>query len=311
MHFQKSGIAIVFTTICSWIAPASAQVIEPHIEKISDGIYVYVGRNFGPGCTNANCVESNAGIVLTKEGVVLIDSGQNPTDSRDLLRAVRTLTALPVLYVLHTEPHPDHTTGDFIFSPPATVIAHRGATEEMKSRPGNRGELLAKTSPAMAAAVEGYRMVIPEEFDGKKTLTVGERTFELFHQRNVHSEADLGIWLPKERVLFSASGVVVKQWNVFRPFVGIPDILASIKMMKALNPAVVVPGHGAPGDVKIFEDTEAHYALLFDRIGRLMREGKSLDQIKKEAAFPEYDSWLNKGRAPGIIEAVFKTLEKR
>jgi cyclase len=312
MAMQKSPVAAAFAAIFALALPAYAQVVDPHVTKVAEGVYVYVGRNFGPSCSNANCVESNAGIVLTNAGVVLIDTGQNPTDSRELMKTVRTLTQLPILYVLHTEPHPDHTTGDFIFSPPATVIAHRGATEEMKSRPANRVELLAKTSPEMAAAAEGYRMVIPEEFDGKKTLTVGERTFELFYLKNVHSEADVGVWLPRERVLFSASGVVVKQWNVFRPFVGIPDILAGIKMMKALNPEVVVPGHGAPGTVKIFEDTEAHYALLLDRVGRMMREGKTLDQIKKEARFPEYDDWLNKGRAPGIIEAAYRTLaEKR
>jgi cyclase len=208
--------------------------------------------------------------------------------------------------VLHTEPHPDHTTGDFLSSPPARVIAHRGATDEMKSRPANRAAVLAKTSPEVAAAVEGYRLVLPEEFDQRKTLTVGERTFELFHLKNVHSEADVAVWLPKERVLFATSAAVVKQWNVFRPFVGIADILAGIKMMKALNPEVVVPGHDAPGTVKIFEDTEAHYAIILDRVAQLVRQGKTLDQIKKEARFPEYDDWLNKGRIPGIIEAAFK-----
>ena len=50
---------------------AQAQDLGPNIRKISDGIYVYVGTNF-----NSNC-----GIVITQEGVVLIDSGHNPTDS--------------------------------------------------------------------------------------------------------------------------------------------------------------------------------------------------------------------------------------
>ena len=70
-------------------------------------------------------------------------------------------------------------------------------------------------------------------------------------------------------MLFSASGIVVNQINILRPFVTIPDILAAAKLLKALNPEHVVPGHGIPGTVKIFEDTEQYYALLLDRVDRL------------------------------------------
>ena len=59
--------------------PLAAQDLGPNIRKIKDGIYVYVGTNF-----NSNC-----GIVITQEGVVLIDSGHNPTDSRAILDAVK------------------------------------------------------------------------------------------------------------------------------------------------------------------------------------------------------------------------------
>ena len=92
---------------------ASAQDLGPQIRKLEDGVYVYVGKNF-----NSNC-----GIVLTREGVVLIDSGHSPTDSRAILEAVRKLTPLPVRFLIDTEPHPDHTTGHFVFSPPAGIIA--------------------------------------------------------------------------------------------------------------------------------------------------------------------------------------------
>src|SRR5881394_900560 len=108
---------------------ASAQDLGPQIKKLEDGVYVYVGKNF-----NSNC-----GIVLTQDGVVLIDSGHNPTDSRAVLAAVRKLTPLPVRFLIDTEPHPDHTTGHFVFSPPATIIAAEGAGESMRSR--ERGEI--------------------------------------------------------------------------------------------------------------------------------------------------------------------------
>ncbi len=98
---------------------AFAQDLGPQIEKLTDGVYVYVGKNF-----NSNC-----GIILTQDGVVLIDSGHNPTDSRAVLEAVKKLTPMPVRFLIDTEPHADHTTGHFVFSPPAVIIAAEGAGE--------------------------------------------------------------------------------------------------------------------------------------------------------------------------------------
>jgi cyclase len=299
----KPTVVIALFLSIALAALAYSQELPPNIKKIKEGIYVYVGNNF-----NSNC-----GIVVTQEGVVLIDSGHNPTDSLRILDAVKKISPLPIRFLIDTEPHPDHTTGHFVFSPPATVIAHEGATESMvkreKETPG-RIEKLAGAAPEMRNALEGYRFVPPQiEYRGKMTLNLGERTFELLYLKGVHSEADTAVWLPKERVLFSASGIVVDQFNILRPFVTIPDILAASKMMKALNPEIVVPGHGTPGTVKIFDDTEKYYALLVERVGKLAGEGKSLDEIKKELKMPEYDHWATKERFPTNVEAAYKVVK--
>jgi cyclase len=300
---MKSKLALALTVSISLLTvrTLAAQDLGPNVRKIKDGIYVYVGTNL-----NSNC-----GIVLTQEGVVLIDSGHNPTDSRAILEAVKKLTPMPVRFLIDTEPHNDHTTGHFVFSPPATVIAHEGATASMKQgySPERNQKLMAQ-SPEMRAAFEGFRLVLPHiEYRDKMTLNVGERAFELRYLKGVHSEADTAVWLPKERVLFSASGIVVDQFNILRPFVTIPDILAAAKMMKSLNPEVVIPGHGIPGTVKIFEDTEKYYALLVERVGKMVKDGKSLDDIKKELKMPEYDHWATKERFPTNVEAAYKVVK--
>ena len=297
----KLALALAVCVGLVSVATLEAQDLGPNIRKIKDGIYVYVGTNF-----NSNC-----GIVLTQEGVVLIDSGHNPTDSRAILDAIKKLTPLPVRFLIDTEPHGDHTTGHFLFSPPAIIVAHDGATESMKAAYNpKRNEKLMAESPEMRAAFDGFRFIVPHiEYRQKMTLNVGERTFELLYQKGVHSEADSAVWLPKERVLFSASGIVVDQINILRPFVTIPDILAAAKMMKALNPEVVVPGHGQPGTVKIFEDTEKYYALLLERVGKLVKDGKSLDEIKKEVKMPEYNHWASQERFPTNVEAAYKVVK--
>jgi cyclase len=297
----KLAIALLLTASLLTVRSLTAQDLGPNIRKITDGIFVYIG----------NSLNSNAGIVITQEGVVLIDSGHNPTDSRALLAAVKKLTPLPIRYLIDTEPHADHTTGHFVFSPPAIIVAHEGATESMKAAYNpKRNEKLMAQSAEMRAAFEGFRFVMPHiEYRQKVRLNVGERTFELFYLKNVHSESDTAVWLPKERVLFSASGIVVNQFNILRPFVTIPDILAAAKMMKGLNPEFVIPGHGIPGTVTIFEDTEKYYALLLERVDKMAKEGKSLDEIKKEVRMPEYDHWATKERFPTNVEAAYKAIK--
>ena len=297
----KLALALVLSVSLLAVRSLAAQDLGPNIRKIKDGIYVYVGNN----------LNSNAGIVITQEGVVLIDSGHNPTDSRALLAAVKKLSPLPVRYLIDTEPHGDHTTGHFVFSPPAIIVAHEGATDSMKAAYNpKRNEKLMAQSAEMRAAFEGFRFVLPHiEYRQKLTLNVGERNFELFYLKNVHSESDTAVWLPKERVLFSASGIVVNQFNILRPFVSIPDILAAAKMMKGLNPEFVIPGHGIPGTTKIFEDTEKYYALLLERVGKLTKEGKSLDEIKKEVLMPEYYHWATKERFQTNVEAAYRAVK--
>jgi cyclase len=291
-------LALVASFACA--APALAQDLGPNVRKLADGVYAFVGENYN----------SNAGIVITQDGVVLIDSGHNPVESRKLMEVVKKLTPMPVRLLIDTEPHPDHTTGHFVFSPPATIVAAAGAGDSMRSREREapqRIQQMAASSPEMKTALEGYKFVPPHvEYQQRASIAVGERTIELYYMRGVHSEADTAVWLPKERVIFSASGIVNNQINILRPFVTIPDILAAAKLMKDLNPEHVVPGHGQPGTVKIFEDTEKYYALLIERVQKAVKEAKSLDDIKKEVKMPEYASWASQDRFPTNIEAAYK-----
>jgi cyclase len=301
---MKVRSALGFLFVSSFLvfsAQISAQELGPQFKKIKDGIYVYT----------AQLNDSNVTIIETQEGVVLIDTGQTPKDSHIVMAALKKLTSRPVRFIIHTEPHQDHTIGNFVFSPPGIVIAHAGATASMKNadNPENLEKRMA-VSPEMREAYKGYRLVTPNiEYRDKMTLNVGERTLELYYLKNVHSEADTAIWLPKERIVFTAASVTVKRFGNHRPFVSIPDTLSAIKMMKALNPEVVVPGHGTPGTAKILDDMEQYYNLLLERVGAMAKQGKSLDEIKKELRMPETADWEGKDRFPNNIEAAYRAIK--
>src|SRR5438093_2289946 len=147
MTFGRVRILVLITSLTLVVSSMWAQDLGPHFRKIKEGIYVQSARE----------VNSNASIILTKEGVVIIDTGQTPIDSREVQEAVKKLTALPVRLVIDTEVHPDHTTGNFVFSPPAIVINPKGASEAMRAAADpNRLSTLSSQSAEMRAAVEGY-----------------------------------------------------------------------------------------------------------------------------------------------------------
>ena len=292
--------AVLHSIVCLLLltSVSVAQELGAQFKKIKDGIFTYVGTSG----------ESNCTIILTQDGVVLIDSGNFPKDSRAVLDAVKKLTSQPVRLLINTEPHADHTTGHFVFSPPAVVVAAAGAGDSMRA--SNIVERVAKLiaeKPELRSQYEGYRMITPHvEYRDRTTMNVGERTFELYYLKNVHSEADTAIWLPKERVLFPAASVGVKRLNNLRANVSIPDTLSAIKMMKGLNPEVVIPGHGQPGTAQILDDNERYYNLLVDRVKQLVQQGKSLEQVKQELKMPEIEDWAGKDRFPNNVETAYR-----
>src|SRR3989442_12220084 len=86
--------------------------------SIKDGIYVYAAKP----------QDSNVSFILTREGPVMIDTGQTPADSHAAMGILKKLGSQPARFIVHTEPHDDHTVGDFVFSPPAVGIAQGGRT---------------------------------------------------------------------------------------------------------------------------------------------------------------------------------------
>lgn len=300
---KRTLTRVVGALLLFWLSPLAAQDLGPHFVKLKDGIYVYA--------RNAN---SNCGIIVTQEGVVLVDSGPNPPDSVIILKAIKQLTSQPIRFLINTETHNDHTTGDFVFSPPAVVIAATGATEGIKSYySAARNQKLMAQSAEMRDAFKGFRLVTPHiEFRDRMVLNMGDRTLELLQLKNIHSDADTAIWLPKDRVLFSAATAAVKRFGFLRPFVTIENVKADIHKLKALHPEIVVPAHGLPGTVELLDETDRFYDVLLERVGKMVSEGKSLDEIKKSLPLPdEYKGWSGgKERLDTNVEAAYRAVKK-
>jgi cyclase len=285
-----------------WGVAAQAQDLGPGFHKIKDGIYT-----FAPDQSTTTC-----SFVVTEVGVVMIDACNSPLDSRRMAAAIKKVTDKPIMFLIDTETHADHTANHFVFSPPAMVINAEGAGAGMKKEYNpKRAETLAAQSPEMREALKGEKMIVPHiEYKERMTINLGERTFELIYLKNVHSFADTAVWMPKERVLFASSAANVRTILNLRPAVVLPDVIASYKLMKSLNPEVVIAGHGQPTTTVIFDEYEGFYNLLLKRMGEMAAQGKSLDEIKKELKMPEYANWLGQDRLPVNIDAAWKSVKK-
>ena len=295
------GLAIVALASCATMQKSRPD-LGPGFTQVKDGIYV-----FAPDQTTTTC-----SFVVTQEGVVVIDSCNSALQSRNMLAAIRKVTDKPILFLINTETHGDHTGNNFVFSPPAKIIGAEGAGAAMKKDYNpKRAAQQAAQSAEMAEAVKGEKLMVPDsEYNGKMNLNVGERNFELIYLKNVHSEADTAVWMPKERVLFAASAAVVRGLQSLRPSVVIADVLASYKLMKSLNPEVVVTGHGQPTTTKVFDEYEGFLTLLTQRVGEMAAQGKSLAEIKAELKMPEYADWNGQNNLGLYIDVAYKSVKK-
>ncbi|HWP23009.1 MAG TPA: MBL fold metallo-hydrolase, partial [Candidatus Binatia bacterium] len=279
-----------------------AQDLGPGFHKIKEGIYTFAPDQLTTTCS----------FVVTEAGVVMIDACNNPLDSRRMAAAIKKVTDRPVLFLIDTETHADHTGNHFIFSPPAVVINAKGAGAGMRKEYNpKRAETLAAKSAELREALKGEKMIPPHiEYKDRLTIHLGERTFELIYLKNAHSFADTAVWMPKERVLFASSAANVRTFINLRPTVVLPDVIASYKLMQSLNPEVVIAGHGQPTTTVIFDEYEGFYHLLMKRVGEMAAQGKSLEEIKKELKMPEYADWQGQDRLPVNIEAAWRAVKK-
>lgn len=299
----RIAVAALLYPLFVLASPAAwGQDLGPGFHRIKDGIYT-----FAPDQSTTTC-----SFVVTEAGVVMIDACNSPLDSRKMASAIKKVTDKPIVFLIDTETHADHTGNHFIFSPPATIINAEGAGAGMKKEYNpKRAETLAAKSPELREALKGEKMIPPHiEYREKMTINLGERTFELLYLKNVHSFADTAVWLPKERVLFASSAANVRTFINLRPAVVLPDVIASYKLMKSLNPEVVIAGHGQPTTTKIFDEYEGFYTLLMQRVNEMAAQGKSLDDIKKELKMPEYADWNGQDRLAVNIDAAYRLIKK-
>jgi glyoxylase-like metal-dependent hydrolase (beta-lactamase superfamily II) len=189
---------------------------------------------------------SNAGFVVTKEGVVVFDVLGTPGLGAALLAQIRKVTQAPIRKIVISHYHSDHFYGLAALkaSGPVEVIAHREVRDYLAtSAPAER---LAERRQSLAPWVDGRTTAIaPDRYLAEPVsgFKLGGMTFTILHAGPAHTAEDMMMLVEEEGVLFA--GDVIFSGRI--PFVGDADItpwLGAIERLAAARPAVMVAGHG-------------------------------------------------------------------
>lgn len=183
---------------------------------------------------------ANHGIVATSDGIVLIDTPHKPSDALKLRAEIERRGRLR--YIINTEPHGDHWTGNAFFNVP--VVAHEGV----------RARILATDMPAHVARVatfgpeepellEGYRPNAPViTFQKEMKLHVGNHTFRIIHMPG-HTPYQAAVVIEEEGVVFTSDNIFCKVHTWIQE--GNPEHwLTALGSLRGLREETFVPGHG-------------------------------------------------------------------
>ncbi len=255
--------------------PRAAAAQRPvRAEPVAQGVWFVQGEAALGSPANRNFI-SNAGFFTTRDGVVAVDALGSPALADALLDEVRRVADRPVTHVIVTHYHADHVYGLQAFAARgASIVAHAAGREYLNSE--TAALRLEASRRELAPWVDEKTRLVPADrwIDADTVLEIGGERVEVRHAGPSHTPEDLVVFLPRRRVLFA--GDLVFRGRI--PFVGQADSrqwIAMLDRLIAMDPAVLVPGHGPASrepvtDLRLTRDYLLHLRASMGEAARSM-----------------------------------------
>ena len=290
-------------------AGASAGAAEPlRLEEVADGVHVYAGPHEEASLPNLGAV-GNAGVVIGRDSVAVIDTGGSPEFGRKLRAGIEALTDLPVAWVITTHAHPDHFFGHTAFDEDGTSFAgHRRLARALAVRGPFYFDAFERL---VGAAFEGARIVAPSmEVSDEARIDLGDRVLVLNAWRTAHTDNDLTVLDLRTGTLFAGDLVFVDRLPVVDGSLkGWLDVISELRGVPA---ARVVPGHG-PASVawpQALDAQERYLRALLRDVRREVAAGSRIESAIGRVAAEERDRWVAfDANHPRNVTASFTELE--
>ena len=252
-------LGIAAAVVIGFAGSAAAQQRGParEITNIKDNIYQFRNRFH------------NAVFAVTPEGVILVDSINK--DAAQWLKAeLRARFNAEVKFLVFSHDHADHISGGEVFADTAVIIAHQQA----------KADIIAENRPTAVPALT-YSNTMNIELGG----TVAELSFV---GRN-HSDNMTVVRFPATGILFAVDFIPVNG-VAFRDFPDgyIPEWIESLKRVEQMDFDILVPGHGRHGNPGHVTSFRLYLEDLRDQVSPLVRQGKSLEEVKAAVDLSKY-----------------------
>jgi len=290
----------------------AAESFPPLLEDIKvqnvpgTGIH-YVLGHFGVPEERNEGHTSNAGFVITDEGVVVYDALGTPALGNALLRHIRALTDKPVKYIGISHYHADHMYGLQAFrdQTDAVILAQEKALDYTAE--GNLDDeaaepRLAQRRQALAPWVNDQtRIVLPTlTFRVASELRLGGHSFQMVYAGPAHSMSDMMMLVLPERVLFA--GDIVQNGRI--PFMASAAVntrnwLAALDEVGSLKPGFIIPGHGLPSTTvaEAIAFTQTYIRFVRAKMGEAVA-----NWVPFEDAYAQTD-WRDYAHMPAFAES--------
>ena len=175
----------------------------------------------------------NTGIIVGKDGVIVVDAKTTPASSKDVQAEIAKITPKPVTTAILTHSDGDHVNGLAAFPDGLTIIAQENCKKEMEAsvntkQPAPQNRLPNKT------------------VGDKENLTINGVKFNLLHFAPAHTSGDLMIYLPAQKIVFT--GDIITGGAL--PLIHLEKNgssagwIETVKGLIKLNADSYVPGHG-------------------------------------------------------------------
>ncbi|KUH36022.1 MULTISPECIES: MBL fold metallo-hydrolase [Streptomyces] len=269
---------------------------DPYTVRLAPDVHAYVQPD-GGWCLN------NAGFVSDGTDTVLIDTTATERRAIALRDALLARGAAPPRTVVNTHHHGDHTYGNSVFLPEATVVGHEACRREVLAA-GRQLHLLWPQTD-----FGDIRVTAPTvTYRDRMTLHVGGTEVRLVHPGIAHTAGDTVVHLPERGVVFTGDLV----FNGGTPFLATGSLRGSLRAMEVLrtmDAETVVPGHGPLTDPSVYDATEAY--LRF--VAELARDGHARGlpplEVARRADLGEFGLLRESERLVANVHRAYAELE--
>jgi cyclase len=197
-------------------------------ERVARDIHIFTSELYA---------QVTAGLVVTEEGCILIDTLPFPEETQHIVTTAEAVCPLGVRLLVYTHYHADHIYGGSKF-PRATIVSH-ALTRRLIVEKGY--DALAEAQ-SQTPELSDIKLVLPSVvFDsGEMNLHLGEKTVQLFHSPG-HTPDSIAVFVEEDKVLFAADTLL----PVPTIFDGdLETLITSLKRLKEWPIDSIVQGHG-------------------------------------------------------------------